>query len=224
MTAEDPVQKPVEKPAGEPAEASAPQAAAVGAAADAQPAWRPSLRQVGAGLAIAVLCAVIIVYLLPRQPMITRSLEIAAPPAATFALVSDLRRFQEWAPFLDGETADHVVFTGPAEGVGQTITWPGIDGMAGGKAAIIALDPGKSVDLTTDVDDTWPQLMSFVVVPAGEGTRIVWRVRPDLGFNPVERVTGLWVDGRVGPELEQGLARLKALAEKPAEAPPAASN
>jgi hypothetical protein len=39
------------------------------------------------------------------------------------------------------------------------------------------------------------------------------RPTPDLGANPLARYFGLWMDGMVGPDFEEGLGRLKALAE-----------
>lgn len=35
------------------------------------------------------------------EPLIEQSIEIAAPPAAVWALVSDLRRMSEWSPQVD---------------------------------------------------------------------------------------------------------------------------
>lgn len=39
------------------------------------------------------------------------------------------------------------------------------------------------------------------------------RPTPDLGANPLARYFGLWMDGMVGPDFEEGLGRLKALSE-----------
>ena len=61
--------------------------------------------------------AIIIVggsFLLPAQAVVTRSTEIAAPPDKVFAIVGDLRRFNEYSPWadLDPEHQIHVRGTG----------------------------------------------------------------------------------------------------------------
>jgi effector-binding domain-containing protein len=53
----------------------------------------------------------------------------------------------------------------------------------------------------------------FLIVPERGRTRITWRLRTELGWNPARRVSGLAFDRAIGPFLEQGLANLKALAE-----------
>jgi len=221
MTSEEPAATPATDPKPEDASQAASSAPPAEVAPPVTtPAWRPSPKQIAAMVAVALICLVIIIYLMPRQPMVTRIAEVAVPPQSIFGLISDLRSYPDWAPWLDGESADQIVYTGPTEGVGQTMAWPAIDGLPAGKAAITGI-AGERVDLTVERTDERPLLVSIAAIPAGEGVQLIWRVRPDLGFSPVARVLGLWVDGEVGPEIERGLAQLKAVAEKPPEPPPA---
>ena len=70
--------------------------------------------------------AIIIVggsFLLPAQAVVTRSTEIAAPPDKVFAIVSDMRRFNEFSPWAELDPNIKYTFEGPESGVGQKMIW-----------------------------------------------------------------------------------------------------
>ena len=76
-----------------------------------------------AAIVIIVALLVVIAYLLPRHANVSRSIRIGASPAAIYPLVSDLRRANEWSPWLELDPNVDITFTGPADGVGQTMNW-----------------------------------------------------------------------------------------------------
>ena len=45
--------------------------------------------------------------------------------------------------------------------------------------------------------------------------RVTWRMNGDIGSKPLSRWLALFGDRMLGPDFEAGLAKLKALAEKP---------
>ena len=169
--------------------------------------------------AIAILFVVLIVaaFVLPRHATMSRSIEIAAPPAAIFPIVGDLRRFNEWSPWFGLDPKAAYTFTGPIDGVGQTLNWKSdAPNVGNGAMSIVRLEPDKAVDLTIDFGDQGTALAKVQLEPNGAGTKVTWGFESDLGFNPIARYFGLMIDGMVGPDYEKGLANLKALAEKPA--------
>jgi len=188
---------------------------AAGVHPPASPVGR-ALRWAGIALVVLVVAALVVAFVLPRHAVVTRTVEIAAPPSVVFPLVGDLRRFNEWSPWaeLDPETA--YTFTGPADGVGQTLNWDGPSEAVGrGSLSIAAIEPESRVDLVLAFEDAGTALASVAVEPAGAGSRVTWSFDSDLGFNPIARYFGMMADGVVGPDYEKGLARLKALAEAP---------
>ena len=73
----------------------------------------------------------------------------AAPPSAIFPIASDLRRFREWSPWLELDPATTYTFTGPTEGVGQTMTWASKDPTVGsGSMAVTLLEPDNLVEMS----------------------------------------------------------------------------
>jgi uncharacterized protein YndB with AHSA1/START domain len=181
-------------------------------------------RWVALGLGVAVVLAVLGSLLTPRHPTVTRSIDIAAAPAGVFPLVSDLRRFNEWSPWFERDPTANFTFTGPTDGVGQTFHWQSdMANVGSGSMSVAQLDPDKRVDITVELANRGAAATWFTLTPQGSGadvgTKVTWGLTTDLGFNPIARYSGLMIDDVVGPDYERGLARLKAVAEKPAEPP-----
>ena len=73
-----------------------------------------------------VIGAIVIVagaMLLPSTVLVSRSIEIAAPPEKVFAIVGDLKRFNEFSPWADLDPNTKYTFEGPDQGVGQKMNW-----------------------------------------------------------------------------------------------------
>ena len=174
------------------------------------------LRWLGIAIIAVVVVVLAVAFALPRHAVVTRSVEIAAPPSAVFPLVGDLRRFNEWSPWADLDPDTVYTFTGPTDGVGQTLHWDSADEQVGqGSLTIAGIEPDSRVDLVLGFADAGTALASVALEPAGAGTRVTWGFDSDLGFNPVARYFGMMADGVVGPDYEKGLARLKSVAEAP---------
>jgi hypothetical protein len=171
-------------------------------------------------LAAGVIAAIGVAYLLPREPEVTRRVEIAAPAEKVFPLVGDLRHFPEWSPWFVADPQVAITFTGPLEGAGQTLTWQSkVPEVGWGKLTVTRNEPGKAAEMLLEFADQGTATSWFRVEPRGAtATTVTWGFRTDLGLSPINRYSGLWVDGVVGPDFERGLARLKALAETPPKA------
>ena len=157
---------------------------------------------------------VVVAFFLPREPEVSRSVDIAAPPSLIFPIASDLRRFREWSPWLELDPATTYTFTGPTEGVGQTMTWASKDPTVGsGSMAVTLLEPGNLVEMSLAFGRQANARSWIHLTPNGGTTRVTWGFATDTGFNPVARYLGLVLDRAIGPDYERGLARLKAAAE-----------
>ncbi len=180
------------------------------------------VKWVAAGIAAVVLVLLVVAYLIPRETTVTRSVAVAAPASAIYALVADLRGFGEWSPWSEIDPATVYTFTGPTDGVGQTLNWQsGNPAVGSGSMAIQALDPDKRVDYVLHLGngDVVP---ASLALEAGSGaTTVTWTATVDRGISPLARYFGTALEARIGPDLEEGLVRLKSAAEKPPE-PPAA--
>ena len=163
--------------------------------------------------------AIIIVggsFLLPAQAVVTRSTEIAAPPDKVFAIVGDLRRFNEFSPWADLDPNIKYTFEGPESGIGQKMNWTSDNADVGnGSQTITRYEPPNFLETQLDFGMRGRPVASFDLVPSTSGTKATWTFKSDLEGIPAKWF-GLMFDRWIGADYEKGLAKLKAVAEKPA--------
>jgi len=168
--------------------------------------------------------AIIIVggsFLLPAQAVVTRSTEIAAPPDKIFAIVGDLRRFNEFSPWADLDPNIKFTFEGPESGVGQKMNWTSDNPDIGnGSQTITKYEPPNFVETQLDFGMRGKSVASFDLVPSTAGTNVTWTFMSELDGIPAKWF-GLMFDRWIGPDYEKGLFKLKTIAEAAPPAPPA---
>lgn len=153
-------------------------------------------------------------FLLPAQAVVIRSIEIAAPPDDVFAIVGDLRRFQEFSPWADRDPDIEYRFEGTESGLGQKMRWTSDNPDIGsGTQTIIEFDPPNYAEMALDLGKMGRSVASWDLVPSQTGTKVTWEFRSNLKGIPAKWF-GLMFDSWIGPDYEKGLAKLKALAEK----------
>ena len=154
-------------------------------------------------------------FLLPSQAVVTRSTEIAAPPEKVFALVSDLRRFNEFSPWAELDPNTTYAFEGPETGVGQTMSWSSDNTNVGsGSQTIFEYQPPTHVASELDFGSMAKSVATWDLSPSATGTTATWGFKSDLDGIPAKWF-GLMFDRWIGADYEKGLAKLKAAAEKP---------
>lgn len=169
---------------------------------------------------LAVLGALIVVVLAlaARQPAdfrIVRSTEINATPAAVFARVNDLRRFQDWSPWAKLDPNMKLTFSGPASGVACASAWEGNKKVGAGSMTITEslapelirmrlefLRPFKATNLT-----------DFAFHAVHGGTSVEWSMTGRNHFGAKIFCLFMNMDRLVGRDFEKGLAQLKSLSE-----------
>ncbi|MGQ0485433.1 MAG: SRPBCC family protein [Hyphomicrobiales bacterium] len=171
--------------------------------------------------AIWLAVAVIVVflgggYVLPGEAVVQRQTVIAAPPEKVFAVIGNLKRFNEWSPWAELDPNIQYKFEGPEMGVGQKMSWTSNNPDVGnGSQTITAYEQNKRIAAALDFGAMGKAVASMELAPAGGGTAVTWGFKTELK-GALERWFGLMFDRWVGADYERGLARLKALAEKEA--------
>lgn len=162
---------------------------------------------------IAVLFAVS--FLLPRQVQVQRSVTIDAMPEAVFPFVNALEEHTKWSPWLDRDPDAVLTYSGPPNGVGNTLEWRSDHPQVGnGKQIISTSELNKRVVTDLDFGDMGAALAEISLSSAGTGTLVTWSFQTDMGMNPMKRWMGLMMDRWVGGAYDQGLSNLKTLIEK----------
>jgi carbon monoxide dehydrogenase subunit G len=166
---------------------------------------------------VGILAAVIATR--PAEFTIERSVDVAAPPAVVFALVDDFHKWDGWSPWAKLDPAMKVTYSGPDSGVGAKYAWSGDRRVGEGRMAITDAKPGERVTVALDFIAPLPaqNVAEFRFAPAGGGTRVTWSMSGANGFVGKAFALLMNMDKLVGAQFEQGLASLKALAERQAQ-------
>ena len=159
---------------------------------------------------IAILFALILIaLLLPRTVVVTRRAHVDASPKDVIARVASTEGFQTFNPYRTTDPALKITPFGPAEGVGSGFRFEGKEGK--GTQTVTALT-ATSVTHLIDLGAMGKPVQRIEAKPAGAGAEVTWTVTSDMGFNPVFRIFGLFMDRMLGKTYELGLKNIAALA------------
>lgn len=172
------------------------------------------LKRLLVGLVALVLLVVVVSFFLPGKAMVARSISIAAPPETVFPLINDLKRSNDWSPWVARDPGMAQTFEGPEQGVGQKVTWQSANPEVGsGNQEIIESVENERVGVALDFGDMGTAIAGFTLEPVDDGTKLTWDFETELGYNPIARYMGLMFDKWIGADYETGLANIKKLAE-----------
>ncbi|AOS43128.1 Polyketide cyclase / dehydrase and lipid transport [Lacunisphaera limnophila] len=171
---------------------------------------------------LALLAVLVIGFLLfvasrPGTFRYTRCLVIAAPPAALFAQVDDLRKFQDWNPWAKLDPQCVFTYGGPATGTGATYHWKGNRKVGEGRMTITESRPPALVRSRLEFIKPFAATHTgeFTFTPEAGGTRVSWTMTGENNF--MSKFMGVFMnfEQMIGRDFDQGLATLKALTEHP---------
>jgi effector-binding domain-containing protein len=164
--------------------------------------------------AVAALVALLLLsgLLLPRESRFVVSGTIDASPAAVFSLANDLRRLRLWSPASADDPDVRVHFSGPARGVGATVTWDGP--VAGsGTQTIVRSEPYRLIETLINAGEAG-ESRTRMEITSGTGTaEVTWAFTHDYGFNLVGRYIGVLATGILRRDYQRGFDDLKDLAQ-----------
>jgi len=155
---------------------------------------------------------ILIGFALPRHARVDVETVIDAHPATVFALVNDFRRFALWSPWLDTDPNARIVYSGPARGVGATMTWDGAI-IGSGTQIIAASTSFEHVETLINPGESGEARSWFDLSGVDGMTTVIWSFETDNGLNIVARYFSLVLNGVVRRDYTAGLASLRDLAE-----------
>jgi hypothetical protein len=192
------------------------------------------LKKILIGLGGAIAVFVVVVATRPAQFSVERSLAMAAPPSAPYALVNDFKQWGQWSPWEKMDPTMKKEYSGSATGVGAEYHWVGNDQVGEGKMSLTETKPNESVTIRLAFIKPFAaeNTTTFTFAPDGAGTKVTWRMAGENDFVGKAFCMFMDMDAMVGKDFESGLAAMKAAAEgtkaaaegaKPAAAPVAAT-
>jgi len=161
---------------------------------------------IGVGVAVGLI--------LPNSAHVERAITIGASPPTVYAIVSGFQRFNEWSPWFDLDPQARYTYAGPESGVGARMTWASDKPDVGsGSQEIVSVEPGRVVKTRLEFGGQGPSMSTLTITPEGGGSRIAWAFDTSFEGNYFGRYMGLMFDKFIGRDYEQGLSKLKTIAE-----------
>jgi uncharacterized protein YndB with AHSA1/START domain len=170
---------------------------------------------------IAILIAAILMILIyaatrPDTFRIERSTSINAPPEKIFPLINDFHQWDAWSPWEKIDPEIKRTYSGTTNGKGTVYEWRGNKDIGQGRMEIIESSPPSRVALKIDFITPFEahNSVDFTLVTQGDTTMVTQAM---YGPSPyISKLMGLFfsMEKMVGQKYEEGLASLKAIAEK----------
>jgi hypothetical protein len=152
----------------------------------------------------------------PDSFRVQRSAVIMAPAPKIFALINDLKSFNNWNPYEKRDLGIQGRYSGAASGVGAAYAWDSRK-VGSGRMEITAADAPRT--LTMQLDFLKPfkarNTAEFTLQPQGDNLTIVtWAMHGPSPY--LSKLIGVVLnrDTMIGKDFEAGLANLKALTER----------
>jgi uncharacterized protein YndB with AHSA1/START domain len=180
----------------------------------------PAMLEIVAVIAVILVLAVAIVLVVaankPDTFRVQRSLTIEAPPEKIFPTIDDFHRWGSWSPWEEKDPAMKRSFTGAASGKGAVYAWDGNRNVGSGRMEILESAAPSTIVIKLDFFKPFEghNTAEFTLSPQAGATTVNWVMHGPARF--LSKVMQVFVsfDSMIGKDFEQGLANLKAVAEK----------
>ena len=152
----------------------------------------------------------------PDTFSVQRSASIKAPPEKIFAVVNDFHRWPDWSPWEKLDPGMKRTQSGAPAGKGAVYEWDGNSKAGAGRMEIVESAPASKVGIQLDFIKPLEghDMAEFTLVPQGDATQVTWTMRGPAPFISKLMQVFVSMDSMIGKDFEEGLANLKALAEK----------
>ncbi len=127
-------------------------------------------------------------------------------------MLNDLRRVEDWSPWIEADPDARVDISVPASGVGAQMHWDGRRLGQGGQTIVESVS-NRLVVAQLDLDQGQPLRATFEIARADAGTRLRWTCARQFGINLFARYKGLFLESGTGQEMQRGLENISTLAE-----------
>ena len=159
---------------------------------------------------LAIIAAIaLIALLLPRKVVVTRHADVAMRPEDIIARVASTEGFQTFNPYCTTDPDLKITPFGPGEGVGSGFRFEGKEGK--GTQTVTEVTAARVTHLI-DLGAMGKPVQTIEAEATDTGARVTWTVTSDMGYNPIFRIFGLFMDRMLGKTYELGLKNIKALA------------
>lgn len=167
---------------------------------------------IGGAIVVSLGVILVLAALKPDTFHVERSVTIDAPPEKILPLVDDYRAWTKWSPY-EFDPAMKRSYSGAESGKGSIYEWDGKD-IGSGRMETLEASPLRvliKLDFFKPFEAS--NMAAFTFTPQGAATKVTWSMDGPLTFLPKIMHVVVNMDRMIGGQFDEGLAKLKALAE-----------
>jgi uncharacterized protein YndB with AHSA1/START domain len=152
----------------------------------------------------------------PDTFRVERSASIKASPEKIYPLINDFKAWTSWSPWEKKDPAMKRTFSAVSSGKGAKYAWQGNSEVGQGSMEIAESVPASKIALKLDFLKPFEahNTVDFTLQAKGDMTTVTWAMQGPAPF--LSKLIHVFVsmDSMVGKDFEDGLANLRAVAEK----------
>jgi hypothetical protein len=150
----------------------------------------------------------VIAFILPKDKYVIRTVEIEQEIDFVFDQVNTLKNWENWSAWSKSDTSALYTYSEKESGKGAWQEWK--SNMTGeGKLTIVESKNNQLIKTKLDFYDQGEGDGKWEFSSRKGITTVSWTYHADLGYNPLARWIGLFLDSMLGQSLEQSLQSLK---------------
>jgi uncharacterized protein YndB with AHSA1/START domain len=171
-------------------------------------------------LALSIAGVLIVASMRPDTFRVQRSIDINAPADKIYPLINDYKHWASWSPYENVDPQMKRTFSGAPSGKGAIYEWNGNKNVGRGRMEIIDAVPSSKIGIKLDFFSPFEahNIAEFTMLPKGEATNVTthvtWAMHGPVPFLAKIMHMIFSMDRMVGGQFEQGLANMKAVAER----------
>jgi hypothetical protein len=153
---------------------------------------------------------VVVSLFLPSTYRVERRVTMNTGANTLFPHINSPKQWSEWTAWTVVRNPNmKISFAGPEAGMGASYSWEG-KSSGRGTLKLTRSDPDHGIGYELDFENgKYVSRGTMALEPTGESVNVIWSNEGDLGWNPVSRFFGLFMDAMMGPDLEEGLRNLQ---------------
>lgn len=157
---------------------------------------------------------VVIGLSMPKEWSVERTTIVNAEPARIHPFVGNLESWPKWIPWVEKDPAMVITFEGTPGAAGSKMVWDS-EKMGKGALTLLRSDAATGMEYEMMIEGMIePARGSLLYTKEEPGTRVTWKFASTFGTNPFLRLFGPVLEGMMSQDADQGLAKMKGLAEE----------
>lgn len=172
------------------------------------------LKRILIGLIFFIVIIIGLAYMMPNHYGVMRSIHINTSPDKIYPLIATPKEWKKWSVWNQRDPQMEMLFSGPETGSGASWDWKSkSQGNGGMKFTRVA--PNQVINYELSFEGMGkPSSGALTLEPESASTKVTWSMVGSSEGNFMMKLFAPFMDKMVGPDFEDGLKNLKAVAEK----------